>query len=586
MKKSNKRSKKSLLVVTGIILIILLIVGISIYVSNMHNYEIEQISEYKYFKIYQNGKYGVIDKTGNTVIEPEHAMIIIPNPSKEIFICYSVYNETDKIYEAKVYNSNKEQLFNNYEQVLPFIFTEIATENPFEKSVLKTKQGDKYGIIDFTGKEIVKTIYESIESLPYKEGMFLIKESGKYGLMTMKGKIIVKPEYDSIIADGYYNNKSLYKKEGYIVSNKTEQGYRYGYLDAQGKKILNIEYNEIERVNSIDDEENSYIIGTKNGKVGVYKNKQLLIKHEYEDIQYNKVNNVFVVNKNNKLGVLDLQGKKILNVEYDDIQFSQNMIKAQKDENQIIYNKEGEEQEKLDYIDLIYTDNDNYIITIDKQGKYGVMNKQKEVIIQNNYQYIEYIFGEYFICTKDGKLGVVNSSGKYELDFQYNVIQRVQNKNILQAINNEQNTLEIYNKEMKKVYSIQNGSIYVKDNYVEVISNIDRQYFDNDGNIISNKDLFSNNVLFAVNKDGKWGFEDKSGEIKLEAIYDMATELNIYGFAGIKQNEKWGVIDKDGNIIVEPKYTIDLLQPEFISKYCKKNMGFGFEYYTDELIKE
>ena len=273
--------------------------------------------------------------------------------------------------------------------------------------------------------------------------------------MTMKGKIIVKPEYDSIIADGYYNNKSLYKKEGYIVSNKTEQGYRYGYLDAQGKKILNIEYNELERVNSIDDEENSYIIGTKNGKVGVYKNKQLLIKHEYEDIQYNKVNNVFVVNKNNKLGVLDLQGKKILNVEYDDIQFSQNMIKAQKDENQIIYNKEGEEQEKLDYIDLIYTDNDNYIITIDKQGKYGVMNKQKEVIIQNNYQYIEYIFGEYFICTKDGKLGVVNSSGKYELDFQYNVIQRVQNKNILQVINNEQNTLEIYNKEMKKVYSIQ-----------------------------------------------------------------------------------------------------------------------------------
>ena len=587
-KKNKKHTKKKVIgVIIGIIiLVIAVIVAIGVYRQSKRNYEIEEVKQYQYFKIYEAGKYGVINKEGDILIEPQYAMIMIPNPSKPVFVCYEVYDEINKNYKTIVYNDNKEQLYSQYEQVQPFIFSEITSELPFEKSILKTKQGDLYGIIDFSGKEIVAPTYESIESLPYKEGMLLIQKNGKYGLMNMKGTIILPTEYDLIEADGYYSNSSQNKKEGYIIANKTDQGYRYGYINSQGKKILEVEYNEIERINSILEDEKIYIMAMKNGKMGVYQNETIVIPHDYEDIVYNKVNNLFTVQKNGKQGVINLQGNIVLQAEYDDIQFSGKIIKATKEGNTVFYNDKGEEQEKSNFADILYTTNDDYFITINQEGKYGVIDKQKQTIIQNNFEYIEYAFKDYFICTQNGKLGVVNTQQQYEIDFVYNVIQRVQDKNILQTINTESNTIEIYNQDMQKVYSMQNATMYIEDNYIKLVSDVDRQYFDNYGNIISNQTLFPENQLLAIKQEGKWGFVNQAGEIKVEAQYDMVTECNAYGYAGIKQNGKWGVINEEGSIIVEPIYDMNVLEPEFIYRYGKQNAGYGFEYYTDELIKE
>ena len=61
----------------------------------------------------------------------------------------------------------------------------------------------------------------------------------------------------------------------------------------------------------------------------------------------------------------------------------------------------------------------------------------------------------------------------------------------------------------------------------------------------------------------------------------MVTEINEYGFAGIRENGKWGVINSNGEIIQEPIYDIDSLTPEFIGKYYKSNEWYGNDYYTD-----
>ena len=65
----------------------------------------------------------------------------------------------------------------------------------------------------------------------------------------------------------------------------------------------------------------------------------------------------------------------------------------------------------------------------------------------------------------------------------------------------------------------------------------------------------------------------------------MVTELNTYGFAGIKRDNKWGVINKEGKIIVEPTYEIEWDNPEFIGPYVKLNFGYGMIYYT-KIINE
>lgn len=574
---------KKLFVVVPIVIIVAVLILMGVVADNKIKYEIEEVSEYNYFKLYQNGKYGVIDKSGNIVINPEYEVVYIPNPSKAIFVCYYDYNSQEGEYKTKIFNEKSEQLFTQYEKVEAFVFKDTTNKIPFEKSVLKYKKDGKYGLINFAGNEITSNIYDSIECLEYKEGCFIVEKENKFGVINLKGIEIVKIQYDKILSDGYYEEETKSYNAGFIVSQKTDEGYRYGYINSKGKKLLDIQYNEINRVTDIIDEKNVYLVVVENGKAGLVKNKKNILNNEYEEIEYNKINQLFSIQKSSKQGVVNIQGKQVIPVEYDSILFSAETINAVKDGQVEIFNKEGKKQENTKYVSRIQTQNENYIITIDEQGKYGVINKNDDILIKNNYQYIEYAFSKYFIVTNNGKVGILNDEGKAEVDFKYDIIQRIENTNTMQAIDSATSTVDIYDENSKVSVSMESASVYTENDYIKILSNTDRKYVNNSGKVLSNKEIFTSNTLFASSVDGKWGFVDKDGKVVVEHKYDMVTEFNSYGFAGVKVNDVWGVVDRSGNVIVEPSYKIDWKEPEFISKYCKLNFGYGFEYYTDEL---
>ena len=77
--------------------------------------------------------------------------------------------------------------------------------------------------------------------------------------------------------------------------------------------------------------------------------------------------------------------------------------------------------------------------------------------------------------------------------------------------------------------------------------------------------------MYAKKINGKWGFVNEENKLIVNNEYDMVTEFNKYGFAGIKKGGKWGVINSNGDIILEPTYESDELSPVFIGKYCLKN---------------
>ena len=90
-----------------------------------------------------------------------------------------------------------------------------------------------------------------------------------------------------------------------------------------------------------------------------------------------------------------------------------------------------------------------------------------------------------------------------------------------------------------------------------------------------------NRSIYAKSQDGKWGFVDQSGNVVVDYIYDKATDLNSYGYAGIEQDGKWGVVDAEGKVIVEPTYVFNVkTEPEFIKEYYKVVYGYGEFYYT------
>lgn len=575
---------KKLFIIIPLLLIIVVFIVIGIITNNNLKYEIEEVSEYNYFKLYKDGKYGVIDKFGTIIVNPEYEIVYIPNPSKSVFVCYYDYNEESGDYKTKILNEKSNLIFSEFNNVEAFIFKDTnMSKIPFEKSVLKYRQNGKYGLIDFDGNKITENIYDSIENLEYKEGTFVVEKEGKYGVINLKGNTLVNIEFNKIEADGYFDEETKSYKAGFIVAKKIDEGYKYGYINSDGKQVLKNEYSEVYRVTDIDNKKGIYLIAYKNGKAGLLENQRKILDFEYDDIEYNKVSDLFAVKKSLKQGVFDKTGKKIIDIEYETILFSESSINANNGETITIFDLNGNDKNDNEYTNIYKTGNENYDITINKNGKYGVKDKNGNVIIKNNYQYIEYAYSKYFIVTNEGKIGILNDEGKSEVDFIYDIIQKIDNTNVMQAINFSENTIDIYDINAKKTVSVKNAYIYMEKDYIKILSDTERKYIDNNGKEISNKEIYLQNDLFASLKDGKWGFTNVDGKVIVDYKYDMVTELNKYGFAGIKQNNLWGVIDRNGNIIVEPSYKIDEKEPEFIDKYCRQNYGYGFEYYTEDL---
>lgn len=565
-------NKKIRWIIIGIVAVIIIAISIMAIINEVQlHYKVEEISEYKYFTLEQNQKYGVIDRNGNIVIEAEYGAVQIPNPSKAIFVCVKEYNENTKEYETVVYNEKKEVLLSNYKNVQAISIYTNVNSTPYEKSVLTYKENGKYGLINLEGKQITKPVYDEISSINYKEGTFLVKQNELEGIINMKGKVIIKCEYESVTSDNYYSENGNKKQEGFIVSKKTEDGYRYGYANYRGTIILNPIYTQLERVTEIANEKGVYFIAFKNGQAGLLKNNKEILNYEYEDIQYNVLGSIFVTKRNGKYGAVNQEGTTVLYPEYDNVYTGGMYLNALKDKDIFIFDLNGNKIETNE-VSKTKTENANYYITIDKSNKYKVVDSKDNIIIDKDYTYIEYLPGDYFIVERDSKSGIIDSNGKSVIELKYDSISRINETDILQMETNK--NIALYNLNMKEIVSMDNAIVKeVKDEkaYILLYSDTDFKYLDKKGNILTSQNLFENNSLFAKNINGKWGFVDKDGNLKVQNDYELVTDFNKYGFAGIKKDGKWGSINQNGEVVQEPTYDLKRNIPEFVGKYYRVN---------------
>lgn len=578
--------KKKVIVVLSIIILIIGIISIIKYNKNKSkfNYTIEQISEVNYFLLMQNNKYGVINKNGDIVVDPIYDVVEIPNASKPVFICKGNYDQNSGEYNIQVFNDKKEPILYQYYTVEAIKLNNVESNGNYEKSVLKYKSDNKYGLIDFSGNKITDAIYDSIEGFNYREGILLVKKSDKYGIINIKGASIIKPKYDEILCDEYYTTDSKYDKSGYIVGTKTDKGMRYGYIDGiKRKQILKNEYNDIYRITDKIDDNNIYLVAFKDGKAGVYQNKKKIINNEYEDILYDANNDLLTLQKTSKQGVSKFDGTTIIPIEYDNIFFAGEYINAQKGDKIDIYNFDGT-KENSEYISRKSVADKKYEIVSTSDDKYKIINNENNKVIDDNYQYVQYLFKNYFSVTKDNKYGIIDSDGNTILDFKYNIVRLLENSNVIQVIDDKSN-IELLDENLKSIIKIKDANIYTYDNYFKVYSDDSVQYFDKSGKKLESKDVFPNNKLFAYKEKNKWGFKDKDGNIVVKPIYDMVTEFNEYGYAGIKSKNKWGSINENGDVIKEPTYEVESnIIPSFIKEYYQVDLGYGEPYYTNEAI--
>lgn len=581
--------KKKLFILLGIIVVIIIVaIFTAIYFINKSKYDFDivKVTQIDYNTINQNDRYGVINRNGDIIVEPIYDIIQIPNPSKDVFVCMYEYSTEQREYKVKVLNAKGEELYQGYDNIQA-IPTETTYDGIlFEKTVLKYKKSGKYGLLSIDGKEITEPIYDQISSILYKEGMLLVKQDDKCGVINIKGQILIPVEYESITADNYYSNETFYKTTGFIVSKKSDVGYRYGYINYKGEVIAKTEYTEIERVTELQDDENVYLVALKEGQAGLLKNKKVLLNHEYEDISYNLYNDVFVIQRNGKQGIADKDGNIKIGTEYESILFGGIYINAQKDGNLLLLDLNGNEIANQDILSKIPTKDGKHYIISDKNEIYKITDENENVIIDNNYSYIEETGNNYYIVGNGNKNGIIDLTGKAVVDIKYNSIFAINGTELLQANISKTSTISLIDKNMNVLVTMDNATVEVKENYVRIYSETENKYFDYSGKELSSKEVFPNNKLYAKQINEKWGFVDSDGNLKIQNEYDMVTEFNEYGFAGIKKDGKWGSINLKGEIVQEPIYTLKWASPTFIGKFYKSAQWYGDLYYTDKVVEE
>lgn len=478
-----------LIIVIGIIIAIIIFVTSKLSKSNL-DYNIEDVSIYEYVKYMKDGNYGIIDRDGNIVVEAKYKDIQIPNPSKDLFICYEENNE-----KSIVLNSKNETLFERYDNIKPIKLKNIASTLCYEKNNLIYEKDGKCGLINFSGKELTKNIYSSIENLQSTEGKFVVCKDDKYGVINANGTELVKPNFDKVETDGYYSEKNKYVNSGFIVSDTTDDGYRYGYINYKGKKLLDTKYNEILR---IPDQDEIYLIASENGQFGLYKDNKEIIKQEYQSISYTD-NGAIIIQKNAQYGIADKDGKIKVEPKYSQIEENGVYLYAQNVKENDVYDSDGNKLDITFSKSAYQTSNDNYRITTfinNYETYYGIENSEGTQLVESSYKYIEYAFGDYFIAeNKDEKYGIINANGKIEINFDYDLIQKIKDKNIIQLSNTNDKNVKFYSKELKNILQIQSPKIENKESYVEISDENQEKYFDVDGNEIEeNSDIVQNEL--------------------------------------------------------------------------------------------
>ena len=534
------------------IAIIILIVGIFVIKNNLekkYNIKIEEISNINYYIFKANNLYGVIDENGTVIIDANYDKIIIPNPSIDLFACY-------KGEKSNILNSKNERILDKFDSVEPIKLKNVENTLSYEKSVLKYKKDEKYGLISFNGKTITKNVYDSLENLQPTEGKFLVSQNSKYGVIDLNGNKLVDTKYDQCNSDEFYSKDNGYIKSGFIVINKTDDGYKYGYISYNGKKILDVKYNDIERIQLTDDNK-IYLIASINGKYGLFNKSKKILDNDYQEIIYDDNVNLLMLQKNKKYGVASLDGKILIDVNCDEISSRGIYFYTTSSGTNKVYDSNANIID-INFNSSVYnTQSDDYKISTILNNNityYGILDKNGNKLVEDKYRYLEYLYKNYFTAIDDeGNIGIINSNGKTILDMKYSSIQKIKEKNIVQTIDSN-GISEFYSETMEKVLEIEKPNVSIQDDYVIISNETNKTYLDNQGNIINDiSNLKKENYPDQINDFKKEIFPKIQNIIKFtemrKSLNNMRSRLkkNVGFRAGIERLKYSIMLLKSGN---------------------------------------
>ena len=485
--------------VFAVIIAVIVIIMVVMIIKNVFVQREKLSKKYEYFTVFSSEKWGVINQDGEIVINPSYQeMIIIPDKTKDVFICTYDINEEDGTYKTKALNRKNEEIFTQYDQIQVLENIDDNDNIWYEKNVLKVMQNGKYGLIDLNGKKLLDCEYDEINVMKGIENSLLIKKDGYVGLVNNAGTILIDVKYSDI------KNLGTTYKEGYIT---IDENGKCGIVSTTKIQILENKYNEIKQVYLGD---NYYVV------------------------------------EDGKEKIINQAGETLIDNGFDDIKSS---------------TKRG----------IIFTQKDLY----------GEMSTSGDILIEAKYQDLKEANEGIYIAKKDEKYGVIDENEKEKVTFEYTGIIYNEKANLFLAEDENYKTTIINDKYETKLNGVL-VELNVNDKYIRMRVGSDYKYYNLSLEEITSQEALPNNTLFLKKENGKYGYVDKKENVVVDYIYDDATEQNPYGFVAVKKDGVWGSLDRNGKIIISPKYKMENnLKIDFIGKW-HLGENIGTDYYCEK----
>lgn len=478
--------------------------------------------------------------------------------------------------------------------VMSFIIMKniLTNDNLFSKnreiSYFTIYENNKWGVINSNGEIIIPSNYEEMIIVPDNtEAVFLCtydinEETGEYKTKVLNEKneeIFTKYSNVEVLENFDLNNNIWYEED--VL--KVEKDGKFGLTNLNGKEILNCEYDNIYTLKGI---KNSLIL-VKGDKLGLANNSGSIIANvEYKDIYClgDKYTDGYItINQDGKYGVISYTKKQLLenNYEYIEKIAGEKYFVIKQDGALKLINTNGVVVLELGNLEVTQIiDSKTEVIVFKKDNLYGVMNISGETKIDANYQELKHINETYFVAKQNDKYGIIDIENNIKVPFEYSSIYFNKESNMYVAENENYNSTIIDSNFNIKLQGIL-IEINQEQKYIKLRVDDQYKYYNFNFEEKENTDVLTDNTIFLIKQDGKYGFTNKKGEVVVDCIYDDATEQNQYGFAGIKKDGLWGVVNSNGEIILEPKYNLDAnLVIDFIGKW-HLGENLNMNYYCE-----
>ncbi len=274
---------------------------------------------------------------------------------------------------------------------------------------------------------------------------------------------------------------------------------------------------------------------------------------------------------NFKYGVIDKDGKIIIDAKYDDIfKFSTNgkdeFAKVKLNGKYGLINKSGKVLIEPLYDELDLLSYHLRAVKVKRDGRKGVIGIDGRIIIQPLYdEIVKYDPNAITVVRLNGKLGGIDKNGKMVLEPIYDSIGDFFFKDQLTArirLKNKEGLINIKGEILIKplydyIGSFQTG--YRKAVNIDTMK-IGKKYglIDITGKVIAEAiydhiSVYPEHGVAVISRNQKYGLMDLNGKVLAEPFYDDIGRFNIHGVAEIELNNKKGNITKEGAVLIKPE---------------------------------